>query len=103
VSSSKGLQKRRVPNDDGRVKDKPRKKHGEPRAHLAKIKEGSKELYVAVVREHVRKIENASTIRKIEKLIKIREKAAKELAEIIQDTGISGASIHKVSVVSEED
>jgi hypothetical protein len=78
------------------VKKKSGKKRDEPRAYLAKIKDG----YLAVVEgDSEAEIKDRQTIKKIEKLLKVRKKAGEQLSEIIEDKAISTCSIHKAAIV----
>jgi hypothetical protein len=82
------------------VKKKSGKKRGEPKAYLAKIKDG----YLAVVEEQGEvEIKDEKTIKEIKKLLQVRKNAAEQLGEIIEDKGISTASIHHVVVLGEGD
>ena len=81
------------------MKKKSSKKRSEPKAYLAKIKRG----YLAVV-EGVGEAEiTGADLGRIEELLEVRKNAAEQLGKIIQDKGISTASIHNVKVLGEGD
>jgi len=82
------------------VNKKSRNKRSESRAYLAEIKDG----YLAVVEgAGEAKIKDKRTIKKIKKLLEVRKKAHEQLVEIVEDKGISTASIHNVHVLGEGD
>jgi len=85
------------------VKKKSGKKLSGPKAYLAKVKdEEGNEIYVAAVRKKVKQIPKSQT-ENVKKHLEERQKAAEELGKIIDNTGICTASIHRVTVVGEED
>jgi len=91
-----------LPNDDVGVSTKPTKKKrdGEPKAYLAKIKGG----YLAIVEGYGdAEIKDNKTVKKIKKLLKARQKAGEQISDIIQDKGISTASVHHAAVVLGEE
>jgi hypothetical protein len=83
------------------MKKKSRKKRSGPRAYLAKIKGGG---YLAVI-EGIgeAKITDDPRIRAIKELLEVRQNAAEELGKIIEEKGITTASIHNVKILGEGD